>query len=251
LYLIQFNDDSFTILHTVQTESNGKPYCSELMDYNANTHELIVSVYNSVLLLYKITDDKIQHIRTILPPANVVGPIHGVKFHPRLQNTFVIATIHNNKTAGIYYLNLTGDVILQYHSNEWYCKDIAFIDDEENGEYIIGIFSNGKVTKNTANGYNTKIVIFRVENNLLQLISEKYIENYHSDSCVYKSGKLYLTLQGFEYGEVRMYNIKSNEIQLTNTITDLNFPHGIDVLNNKIAITSYGNISVIIKHISQ
>ena len=97
-------------------------------------------------------------------------------------------------------------------------------------------------------------MVFQVDlkgNRSLEL-TELLIKKHHGDSCKYKEGKLYVTLQSADtqQGKVLVFNVDQNTGQFTSEVVELqnySFPHGVDTHKNLIAVSEYGTSAIDIR----
>ena len=250
LYLVEFDlpTQTSTILETLDTVA-GPSDLLVFREKNGN-HELITSDFeNSSISLYEIIGSKLCYRKTISNTA--CGPCHGISYYPYDDDVIVFTTSGTkNPLCGVYAINTNNSQIFFGLINEgWLGKDVTFV----NENIMVALFCNSAPNPMIKRYYDSKIVVYQVDlkgNRSLKL-TELVIKRHHGDSCKYKGGKLYVTLQNADTqtGKVLVLDVDNITGMLTQ-VTELqnySFPHGVDVYNNMIAVSEYGTSTIDIR----
>ena len=217
-------------------------YYIDLLDYKNN---LIVTVNN----LYKklpssisifsvdIENKKIIFIKDIiLKPSEI--ETHGIRI---LDNNTVIITCTNDKNRGILFYDINNSKELNLFNEFKYKPKDIFIQESKNLLYIL--------TASTSPGYAKFQVkesyIYVYEYSSLKLIDELCFIGQTDCLTILEKDLIthgFITLQN----DVSLYHFKfeKNKLQFIDKIHGFNFPHGISSLNNKIAVSNYGDNSI-------
>lgn len=250
LYLVSFDlsTQTYNILDNIETVAGQ----SDLMIYRNN--ELVTSNFeNCSISFYEILENtKLFHKKTIT--NTFCGPCHGVSFYPSDDNVIVFTTTGTqNPVCGIYaiYCNSSNDTLPFFALSEkgWLGKDVTFVSEN----IMVALFCNSAPNAAIKRYYDTKIVVYHVDlkGNRSRHLTELVIDRHHGDSCKYKNGKLYVTVQSADdsTGKVLIFEIDKIMGNLTkiDELHDYNFPHGVDANDICIAVTEYGTSAVDIR----
>lgn len=257
LYLVKFNleDETYEVLDSIDTVGDSEGLVTgptDLIDYCQETRQLITSNFDQCSIsIYSIENQcKLKYLKSIV--NNRCGPCHGISYYPDNSNIVFFATTGTtNPYPAAYAINIDQEFpkpFFAVYEMGWLGKDICFMN--KNNMFVL--YCNNAPNPNEQREYSSKIVLYFVDiyRGAYGKISEIKLENHHSDSCFYKNGKLYVTTQSLEgEGKVVIYNVdKTNgEFVYNSEIPGFNFPHGIDINYNTLAVTEYGNNDVVIK----
>lgn len=241
LYLIEFDIDknSYNIISNIDTiNSKKQTVVTDLVHYNGN-HIVTSNLLDCSVSLYKIYEKKLIYLKTI--ENKHLGLCHGVHFYPLQSNILFFATSGtSNPNCGIYGINLKNkNPFISITENNLLAKDLCFTPD---GKLMFGIYSESAPSATEKRFYSSKVVMYNV--NSLTSISKKndlYLPNCHIDCIKHFDNKIYITSQELEDGGY-IYEISYNDemMEIINKKGPYQFPHGLDISFNLIAITEYG-----------
>lgn len=255
MYLIEFDIEHKTwkILYRLPTTSTvtKRVVNTDLIDYDPQTQMIIVSNYKDhSVSLYKYYPEQ-NTIRIQQTFRNHrEGPCHGVCFTPYRDKIAFGTSSIGNKNAGMYLYDLkqktiTSSVQEQTGGAPWLCKDIVFMNDG----LVATLYCDGSPHPTTQYVYDSKVVIYEYTNDIFVKKKEILIPNSHVDCIGYKNNKLYVTVQTYnKEGKVLSIEIENDVVE--NIMSNLSFPHGLDINDTMIAVTQYGNSSIYLIKIS-
>jgi hypothetical protein len=217
-------------------------YYIDLLDYKNN---LIVTINNTYKKLpssisifsVDIENKKIIFIKDIiLKPSEI--ETHGIRI---LDSNTVIITCTNNKNRGILFYDIKNCKDLKLFNNFKFKPKDIFIQENKNLLYIL--------TSSTSPGYAKFQVkescIYVYEYSSLKLIDELcFIGQTDCLTILEKELTTYgfITLQDGD--SLYHFKFEKNKLEFIDKIPGFNFPHGIASLNNKIAVSNYGDNSI-------
>lgn len=256
MYLVKFDITTGLshILDTVKTIAGP----TDLMIYRKKDerYELITSDFeNCSISFYEIIEsNKLNYVKTIVNPA--CGHCHGISFYPADENVIVFTTSGTqNPLCGVYAIDTNSKSTLPFFGlmkDGWLGKDVTFV----NENIMVALFCNSAPNQFIKRYYDAKIVVFQVDlkgNRSLEL-TELLIKRHHGDSCKYKNGKLYVTLQSADtqMGKVLVFDVDQKTGKLTQVVElqNYSFPHGVDVNKSLIAVSEYGTSAIDIRPLS-
>lgn len=237
LYLIKLQYDTFTVIDTLIMTYNGNPYKTESFVIMDNTIYMI-SFSNVMTVIDILPDYTLKQRNSIILDRNNV-PFHGIT----IRNTDIYITPSRKMTGDEYIIcyNTLNNQITNTASlgNNIRVKDMTFL---ENG--LIVILVNYKtLTSMTEDGhlFNGSIRLYTTEYELLDTVE---VPLTHFDAVICKNNKFYATGADLESGYIFKGTVEDNKIKsiLKHQVND--FPHGIDMKDNKIVYTSYSTSGI-------
>jgi hypothetical protein len=96
-------------------------------------------------------------------------------------------------------------------------------------------------------------MFYILENNKLKLLDSIEIEKSQIDGSVIYKDYFFITLHcGIDKcGYIYIGKINNNKLIFIKKVKCNNFPHGIDIYNNKLVYTSYANSSITIHSLDE
>lgn len=254
MYLVDFDpaDGSHEVVQTIDTVFRGRTTNSELMDFDADNGEIVVSNFNlPSFSTYQVGTDSIRHTADFATPGP--GPAHGVAYYPADTSIVVIGTSHSrNRKAGTYFVDRRAPErpILQIREPGWLSKDMCFLG--VNAEFMVNIFCAHAPAAQEQAVYHARIVCYEIDllNSLALKCDEILLPGHHVDSCTTDGERVWITTQGTDGGKVLEYQFQADQKSLLpagHEMTGLSFPHGIDVNHGLLAVTEYGRCCVSIR----
>lgn len=234
LYLIEINNNKYKILNTLLLKFNNKYYYPDLISIENN--RIFMTAYTNISCIIDIVNNKLKFVKLI--------KIHNyISYHG--------CCVKNNL---IYYGGVkdkddnTPLTIYNYNTNE--TKNIKINYDRR--IKAITIYNDNIVL--CLDGYNTRSILFDSWvmyyklTNTIELLDSIHIPNTQIDGLVIHNNYFFITLHdgSDRCGYVYIGSINDDNITYVKKVKCNNFPHGIDIYNNKLVYTSYANSSVTI-----
>jgi hypothetical protein len=226
LYLIDYSD-GFKIIDSIKTN-----YQPDLFDVK---NGLVITANQTYkenqtggVSLYEIKENKFLLIKDFLID-NVQA--HGCKI---IDDENILFSSISELSLGIFKLNIKTEKCDKIYIGDKFIRDMDF-----SGDYIF-LTSAPSTPMNSANrGSNNKITCLNYKT--LEVVNEIYFGN-QSDSIVIKDNLCFLTSQITD--EVFCFKIDGINLDFFGKIGGFNFPHGMDVYEDLIAVSNYGDNSI-------
>lgn len=221
-------DNSYNILDEVKTR-----HCPDLMDYKNGV--VLTSDYphgepNGHASIYDIINNKIIFRKEIVLKNTKA---HGGRI---LDDKTIIITSNSDHNRGCLFIDVgSGEILKNFNNFQYYPKNVYIGD---NKLFIVSSESLPQIGKITI---IKKSILNVFDINTFEKIDEITFDG-QTDSIVMKDEKGFITVQGDD--TVVCYTFIDNRLEYIGRITGFNFPHGIDAIENKIAITNYGDNTV-------
>ena len=231
IYLIKLTETGHEIVQTVKTRHN-----PDLMKYKDGV--IVTSDYpymepNGHASIYDLVDNKIVFRREI-PLVNTKA--HGCEI---VDKDTIIITSNSDHNRGILFLNVANDanVGVKKHFNNFlhYPKDVCILGDVL---FIVTSESLPQIGKTTV---IKKSIIYAFDKNTFEKIDEITFHG-QTDSIVIDGEDGYVTIQGDD--TVLHFKFINNKLSIVKRIEGFNFPHGIALYGNKLAVTNYGDNTI-------
>ena len=231
IYLIKLTETGHEIVQTVKTRHN-----PDLMKYKDGV--IVTSDYpymepNGHASIYDLVDNKIVFRREI-PLVNTKA--HGCEI---VDKDTIIITSNSDHNRGILFLNVANDanVGVKKHFNDMqhYPKDVCIVGDVL---FTVCAASLPQIGKTTV---IKESIIYAFDKNTLEKIDEITFHG-QTDSIVIGGEDGYITIQGDD--TVLHFKFINNKLSIVKRIEGFNFPHGIGLYGNKLAVTNYGDNTI-------
>lgn len=231
IYLIKLTETGHEILQTVKTRHN-----PDLMKYKDGV--IVTSDYpymepNGHASIYDLVDNKIVFRREI-PLVNTKA--HGCEI---VDKDTIIITSNSDHNRGILFLNVANDanVGVKKHFNNFlhYPKDVCILGDVL---FIVTSESLPQIGKTTV---IKESILYAFDKNTFEKIDEITFHG-QTDSIVIGGEDGYITIQGDD--TVLHFKFIDNKLSIVKRIEGFNFPHGIALYGNKLAVTNYGDNTI-------
>lgn len=231
IYLIKLTETGHEIVQTVKTRHN-----PDLMKYKDGV--IVTSDYpymepNGHASIYDLVDNKIVFRREI-PLVNTKA--HGCEI---VDKDTIIITSNSDHNRGILFLNVANDanVGVKKHFNNFlhYPKDVCIMGDVL---FIVCAASLPQIGKTTV---IKESILYAFDKNTLEKIDEITFHG-QTDSIVIDGEDGYVTIQGDD--TVLHFKFINNKLSIVKRIEGFNFPHGIALYGNKLAVTNYGDNTI-------
>jgi len=226
LYLIDYSD-GFKIVDSIKTN-----YQPDLIDIK---NGLVITANQTYkenqtggVSLYEIKENKFFLIKDFLID-NVQA--HGCKI---IDDENILFSSISGLSLGIFKLNIKTEKYNKIYIGDKFIRDMDF-----SGDYLF-ITSAPSTPMNSVNrGSTNKITCLNYKT--LEVVNEIYFGK-HSDSIIIKNDLCFLTSQITD--EVFCFKIDGFNLDFFGKIDGFNFPHGMDVYEDLIAVSNYGDNSI-------
>jgi hypothetical protein len=244
MYLVRYDLDRgrHEIEDCIPTRFGDKDVCTDLIDGDNRNRFVTSNCEHSSVSIYRLKNKRLQFEKDLPIPEEKPGYCHSARFVPPDGEIICTTTVTCEKS--VYFLRVkSGEIVckLRDNDNEWRPKDVCFLDDSR----IFVIFTHGGPRLGKAASYDSKVslIALNIESGRHEVISELMI-NGHVDSCRHFGERLYITNGGRDC--VTIVRFKGNRLTLDHEMLGYNFPHGIDLLPGVLAVTNYGNNSIVL-----
>lgn len=236
LYMFDFNTKSFKLLDQIDTTYNGKTCITDLMDRKENL--LVTSNFDlGTQTFYKIENNKLTFYKEL--PDFFYGKqrCHGIKFY----NDDIICFTLNSKFSVMFVDYNRKEVLYQFdYLPNYNPKDIAFTSDYK----MIIVYSTSNITPLISENKRKSTIVyleFNVKDKTHTILDEYDIHNHHADSITFKKGVIFLGNQIEDTIDTLSLN---NRISHIETINGFNKPHGVDVYDDFLGVSNYGDNTI-------
>jgi len=229
IYLIELKDDGTSqILDVIKA-----PYNPDLMDYKNGmivTSDYPYSDQHGHASIFDVVDDKIVYRKSITLPNT---KSHGCEI---VDDNTVIITSNSDHNKGCLFVDINKGIVKSTLTNmDHYSKD-AYIKDDR--LLVICAKSLPQIGQTTVIGES---VLYLFDLSTLSRISEVRFHG-QTDSLTMDGNDVFITIQGDD--TVAHCTLMDDVLSYFGRTGGFNFPHGIDALNGKVAVTNYGDNTI-------
>jgi hypothetical protein len=239
LYLIEISDNDYRILNRLLLKFNNKYYHPDLISIENN--RIYMTAYTNISCIVDIVNDQLKFIKLIKIHEYIL--YHGCFVKNNLMYYGGIKDKDKNTPLTIYDYNTnnTRNIKINYNRR---IKTISIY----NNNILLGV--DGKNSDITI--FDSWILYYTL-NDTFDLLDSIYIPNTQIDGSVIYNNYFFITLHDAidKCGYIYVGTINDINISYVKKVKCNNFPHGIDVYNNKLAYTSYTNGSVTIHSLDE
>lgn len=237
IYVLKLQKDTFTVVDTLVMTYNGNPYQTESFVIMNNTIYMI-SFSNVMTIIDILPDYTLQQRSSIILDENHI-PFHGIA----MKNNIVYVT-PSKKTIGTEY-------IFSYDTSNSEIRKIATLGENIrvkhmtflDNDLIVAVVNYKTNTSMIEEGhmFNGSIRLYTIE---YELIASVEVPLTHFDAIVCINNVFYATGADLEGGYIFKGLVEGGKITSLTKYQVNDFPHGIDIKNNKIAYTSYSTSGI-------
>lgn len=229
IYLIELKEDgSSQILHSLKA-----PYNPDLMDYRNGviaTSDYPYSDPHGHVSIFDVVDDKIVYRKSIVLPNT---KSHGCKI---LDDETVIVTSNSDHNKGCLFVNIKTGIVKHNLTNmDYYPKDVHIKNDSL---VVVCAKSLPQIGQTTVIGES---VLYLFKLSTLERLGEVRFHG-QTDSLTMDENDVFITIQGDD--TVAHCTLINDKLSYIGRTGGFNFPHGIDALNGKLAVTNYGDNTI-------
>jgi DNA-binding beta-propeller fold protein YncE len=229
IYLIELLEDGTSkILDVVKAKNN-----PDLLDYKDGV--ILTSDYpymqaNGHASLYDLVDNKIVFRKQIVVPNTKV---HGCEI---VDDKTIIITSNSDHNRGCMFIDIESHQVIKNLNNmKHYPKD-AFIQ----GDRILVVCAESLPQIGSTTVIKESI-LYLFDLNTLGKLDEVSFHG-QTDSLTLSGEDGFITIQGDD--TVLHFKLIDDKLSIIKRIGGFNFPHGIDSIGNKIAVTNYGDNTI-------
>jgi hypothetical protein len=229
VYLIELTEDGGSrILDVVKA-----PYNPDLMDYKDGvivTSDYPFSDPHGHSSVFDLIDDKLVYRKSVTFPNT---KSHGCEI---VDDNTVIITSNSDFNKGCLFVDINKGVVKHNLTNmDHYPKD-AYIKDDR--LLVVCAKSLPQIGQTTVIGES---VLYLFDVATLTRLDEVRFHG-QTDSLTMDGDDILITIQGDD--TVAHCTLVDDKLKYIGRIGGFNFPHGIDALNGRIAITNYGDNTI-------
>ncbi|HUO44246.1 MAG TPA: hypothetical protein VMT94_04965 [Burkholderiales bacterium] len=235
ILLVRFdlNGGSYRFLQCSDTVSNREKVQTDLLAGDGNGNLVVSNGHQQTCTLYRYENERIRFVKDLGPKLGDFA--HGIKFY----TPDIVAVTSRGDCGGTYFIDhRTGEIVYKLPAPGVSVQDLCFL--SENRAAVL--YTVGSPSYDPGEIYPSflQIVDFRIGGNGAQVLRERYFEDAHIDCITSYGNRLYFTDQ---------YNNKvivcdPQNLDLLEEIGGYDFPHGIDVRYDILAVTNYGSNTV-------
>ena len=236
ILLVRFdlNNGSYRFLQCSDTTFNQEKIQTDLLAGDGNGNLVVSNGHKQTCTLYRYENEQITLVRDL---HYAIGNFaHGVKFY----TPDIVAVTSRWESGGTYFIDCkTGNLVYKLQTPGVSVQDICFL----SANRMAVLYTLGSPTfaaREIMYASVLQIIDFGIGRPNATLLKEKVFKDAHIDSIVTYENRLYFTDQ---------YNNKvivcdPESLDLLDEIGGYDFPHGIDVNYDILAVTNYGSNTV-------
>lgn len=229
IYLIELLEDgTHKILDVVKTKNN-----PDLLDYKDGV--ILTSDYpymqpNGHGSLYDLVDNKIVFRKQIVLPNTKA---HGAEI---VDDKTIIITSNSDHNVGVLFIDIESHQVIKNLNNmKHYPKDVFIQGDRM---LVVCAESLPQIGKTTV---IKESILYLFDLNTLEKLDEVSFHG-QTDSLTLSGEDGFITIQGDD--TVLHFKLIDDKLSIVKRIGGFNFPHGIDSIGNKVAVTNYGDNTI-------
>lgn len=241
VYLVSISDGNLQFIDTHPTLiDDGTAVETDLMDLQGDRF-VVSNFYQGSVSMYRLAGDKISFEGEL--KLNDYKGLHGVRFIPGHQNLVWLTYCGaNNKCHQI--IDLDTRTVIHHIDTDQQCQDVAFVgghavvfartDHIKGGTKKARIFSRKWWMFATAYVYRMPPDLRTAPPTLVS----RWKGKGHIDACKAHNGEIYAANQYLD--RVDVFTLSADgKLSLSKTIDGLGMPHGLDLRDNRLAVTNY------------
>ena len=237
LFFVSFDYNKFTynIVNQVDTTFHDDKCITDLID---NVNKLIATSNfdTKSFSIYEICGEYIRKLKDYHFPE--LGYCHGIKFYD--ENIICFTTVTINYIC--FYDISENKELYKFDLEAGRPKDVCFISKNK----MIVLYTINNPNKDNYNLTNSVVYLINFDLNKQEhvILSEFIVPNSQLDSCVCNNSLVFVTVVGESEDSVLILSSDNNTLSIQDKLTGFNFPHGVALRNNLLAVTNYGDNTV-------
>ncbi len=235
IYLIRFDLEREThhTLDVTETVFDGQPAETDLCDSDPDGVNVIASnFYLGTFTQYHRDGERIAFLRDL--PFKLDSFVHGVKFF-RPQ---IIAGTATRGPMGVHFFNLDTSEAMLHVATTLKTQDVCFLSDRQ----LVILAAHGAPSSTPRPMYDSEVQLidFDLARGTYRVAAKTVYKDAHFDCSVVRDGQVYLTDQFNNCVKV----LAPQTLETIHEIGGFDFPHGIDIKYDMLAVTNYGTNSI-------
>jgi hypothetical protein len=235
VYLIDLSDKGYSIISTYKHTYKNKLYQTEAFEINKEKNIIYLISYTEMLFILDILPNNSIICSKAIQLNTQSIPYHGIRLYDR--HIFVTPSNKNIGYETIKKMNTETYAIEDIPSlgNTIRVKHIQFL---PNGTVFL-IINYKTATTLTMKNHISNGCLRLYTSDFTVILNSFEMPSTHLDGLTMDKNIFYITCRNLDNGYILKGNITDNMIITEKRIPCEDFPHGIDIFNNKIAYTSY------------
>jgi len=240
LYLVQINNNTYEIIDSIVLQINNSYFHPDSITIQNN--RIYMTAYTNLSCIVDIIDNKLNIVKIIKIHEYV--NYHGCFVTNNLIYFGGVKDKDNNSPLTIYNYDTNQSVNIKLN----YDRRIKTINIINNNILLCLDGKNSDITL-----FDSWIMYFKLQNNKLLLLDSIHIKNSQIDGSVIYNNHFFAVLHSeiYKCGYIYIGSINDTNITFIKKVQCNDFPHGIDIYNNKLAYTSYTNSSVMVHSLDE
>lgn len=236
IYLIEvLEDKSWNILDVYKGNTN-----PDLLDYKNGmilTSDYPYATPHGYASIYDVVDNKIVP-RKQIKLENTKA--HGAEI---IDSNTIIITSNSDHNRGCLFIDVnTGKIIKNFNNMEHYPKDTVVVGDRL---LVVTARSLPQIGQTTV---IKESILYLFDVNTLEKLDELTFHG-QTDSLTLNGEDGFITVQGDD--TLVHFKLIDDKLTLVRRIGGFNFPHGIDSIGNRVAVTNYGDNTIRVFELSE
>lgn len=231
IYLISIDPTTGNsdVLDCAETEFSGQGTETDLCDANSENEVITSNFYKGSVTKYRREGVRILFVKDL--DFRVEGFVHGVKFY----QPQIISITNTNKKKGVYFFYEDQRETLLHIPLASKAQDVCF----PSKTRVIVLTTLGNPRPNQHTMYRSDLMLFKIDvaNGTQHLIRVASYVDCHFDCCIIHNGQLFVTDQFNNC--VKIFD--PDDLMQTGEIPGFDFPHGLDIQHDLMAVTNYGS----------
>jgi WD40 repeat protein len=241
MHLVHFdlNNQTYQVICSTDTTYEGQKCETDLLAIDDHGNIIATNFNQNTCSLYTYTHDKIVHTRDL--SYNAGNRVHGLRF----VNASTVAVTCRLDQSGVHFFDInTCKQVALYKTTDTSIQDLCLLP----RDVFAMISGDGTPLLRPDLIYSSclSLIKYNLKQNQFNRTIQKEFPASHFDNIIHYNNTLYITDQ---YNN-RVVRVDAQTLQDVGDLTGYNFPHGIDVNYGMIAVTNYGNNTIIIKHLN-
>jgi hypothetical protein len=234
IYLTRFDrkKKTYSMLDSINTTYAGETTETDLCDADSQGNIITSNFYLGTFTHYRRVGDKLEFVRDL--PFSLGGAVHGVKFY---SDDIIAVTVTKGPT-GVHFLNIKTLEPVLHVEFPVKTQDACILSDNK----MLMLAAHGTPKSKVGSMYHStvSIVDFDLNKKTYTIVKTKECGLGHFDCATYHNGKVFLTDQFNDCVKV----MNPETLDMVDSIKGFDFPHGIDIKYNMLAVSNYGNNTI-------
>lgn len=232
---VDYASESFTCLDSQATTFSGEPTITDLLDYDGKNRLLTSNFDAGSGTLYSLVNNRLQHLKDISLPEGS-GNCHGARFYDR--DIICLSTNRNY----MFFVEIDSGQMFAQLKLPYHIKDFVVISEN----HIVACFAVKSPDSEVKPTYASGLLNLQVDlkKSDFRILHQWFFRPAAFDAICrdQESGRFYITDQ---FGDrLLVVALQEDKFSILGELDGFDFPHGVDVGQNLLAVTNYGDSSV-------